>query len=56
LIGAKSVGLVLIVIPGNSIGTVKSCKFAACFMTFSRVRLSPHCFSTCTSVWDTEGA
>ena len=48
--------LVLIVFPGNSIATEKSCKFAAFFMMFSRVGLSSHCFSTCTSVWGTEGA
>jgi len=28
---------VLILIPGSSIGTVKLCRLAACFMTFSRV-------------------
>src|SRR6266403_330060 len=55
LTGAKSVGLVLILIPGSSIGTVKSCRLAACFMTFSRVSWSPHIFSTCTVVAATEG-
>ena len=55
LTGAKSVGLVLISIPGNNIGTVKLCRFAACFITFSRVSTSPHCFSTCTTVAAFEG-
>src|SRR5438046_2903810 len=48
LTGEKSEGLVLILIPGSSIGTVKSLRLAACFITFSRVSSSPHCFSTCT--------
>src|SRR6516165_10678428 len=46
LIGAKSVGLVFIVIPGSRLVVLKSLMSAACFMTFSRVRLSPHCSST----------
>ena len=53
-IGAKSVGLVLIRMPGSAIGVEKSFRLAACFITFSRVRLSPHCLSTCTSVCATE--
>src|SRR5450755_830699 len=50
LIGAKSVGEVSIVVPGSNISARKFFRFAACFITFSRVRSSPHCFSTCTSV------
>jgi hypothetical protein len=46
LIGLKSVGLVLIVIPGNNIGSSRSLRLAACFITFSRVKSSPHCFKT----------
>ena len=42
--------LVLILMPGISVSGVKSFRQAACFITFSRVRLSPHCFSTCTMV------
>ena len=36
---------------GQEIVVLKSFRFAACLMTFSRVRSSPHCISTCTSVW-----
>ena len=46
LIGAKSIGLVLIVIPGRRFVVRKPLRFAASFITLSRVRLSPHCFST----------
>ena len=49
-IGKKSVALVLILIPGSSIGRSRSLMLAACFITFSRVRSLPHCFSTCTNV------
>src|SRR5438067_538192 len=49
-IGKKSVGLVLILIPGKSTSLVKSFRLAACRITFSRVRSSPHCLSTCTMV------
>ena len=34
--------------PGSRPPSSRSLMLAACFMTFSRVRLSPHCFSTCT--------
>src|SRR6516165_987886 len=50
LTGAKSFGLVLILMPGSSMPNSKSFRLAACFITFSRVRLSPHCLSTCTRV------
>jgi hypothetical protein len=36
--------------PLSSIAGWKSLRLAACFMTFSRVSVSPHCFSTCTMV------
>ena len=45
-IGLKLVGDVLIFIPGNSIGASKSLRLAACFITLSRDRSLPHCFST----------
>ena len=35
---------------GSSIGNFRSWMEAACFMTFSRVRLSPHALSTATIV------
>ena len=54
LIGAKSVGLVLTRMPGSNIGNSSQCRSAACFITFSRVRSSPHCFSSCTVVWAIE--
>src|SRR5262252_5079671 len=41
LIGAKSVGEVLILMPSSRTSVRKSFRFAACFMTFSRVRSSP---------------
>jgi hypothetical protein len=44
----KSVGLVLTVTPGRASGSWKFFRFAACRITFSRERLSPHCLSTCT--------
>src|SRR5580704_18472550 len=50
-IGAKLVGLVLIVMPGNSIGSSRLRRLAACFITFSRVSSSPHCLRTWTVVW-----
>src|SRR6516225_7478101 len=50
LIGAKFVGLVLIVMPGSSIGSSRLCRLAACFITFSRVSSSPHCLRTWTVV------
>ena len=34
--------------PGNSSGSSMS-RWEACFMIFSRVRLSPHCLSSCTT-------
>src|SRR5579862_1116559 len=48
--GAKSVGLVLILMPGRRTLISKFFRFAACFITFSCVRLSPHCLSTWISV------
>src|SRR5437879_4778573 len=36
--------------PGNSTSLEKFFRLAACRITFSRVRSSPHCFSTCTMV------
>ncbi len=48
----ESVGLILIFIPGSIILGTKFFKFAACFITFSRERSSPHCLKTCTSVCD----
>jgi hypothetical protein len=50
LMGAKSLGLVLIVIPGKVTPVSNSLRLAACFMTFSRLKLSPNCLSTWTSV------
>ena len=44
----KSVGLVLTVMPGSRPGALSFRLLAACFIRFSRVRLSPHCFSTWT--------
>src|ERR1700688_3265666 len=44
--GAKSVADVLIVTPGSRPPSSRSLMPAACFMTFSRVRSSPHCCST----------
>ena len=32
--------------PGSSIGSSRSFRFAACFMMFSRDRSAPHCLST----------
>ena len=46
-IGAKSVGLVLILMPGSRSGSSKFFTLAACFMMFSREKSLPHCFSTC---------
>ena len=46
LTGAKSVALVEIVIPGRSMDSARLWRFAASFMTFWRVRLSPQAFST----------
>src|ERR1700732_2329876 len=48
LIGAKSLALVEMVMPGKSIGSFRPWMLAACFITFSRVRLSPHASSTAT--------
>src|SRR5258708_3569202 len=50
LIGAKSFGPVLILEPGSSMSSSRFLRLAACFMTFSRVRLSPLCLSTATKV------
>jgi hypothetical protein len=50
LIGAKSLALVEIVMPGSSIGSLRPLRLAACFMMFSRVRLSPHALTTATMV------
>jgi len=50
LIGAKSSALVESVMPGRSIGSVRLCKLAACFITFSRVRSSPQSLSTAAIV------
>ena len=36
--------------PGSIISVEKSLMLAACVMTFSRVRLSPHCCKTWTRV------
>src|SRR4051794_32411346 len=47
-IGAKSEGLVLTLMPGSRPPSSRSLMLAACFITFSRVRLSPHAFSTWT--------
>src|SRR5258708_33371647 len=49
-IGAKSLADVLTLMPGISVSGAKSFRLAACFITFSRVRLSPDCFKTCTMV------
>src|SRR6266481_5548928 len=46
--GAKSVGLVLICVPGRYT-PISKFRLAACLMMFSRVRSSPHCRSTCSS-------
>jgi hypothetical protein len=46
----KVVRALLIVMPGSSIPSSKFLRLAACFMTFSRVRLSPLCLSTATKV------
>src|SRR5262249_51288694 len=51
VIGRKSLGLVLISIPGRARPILKCERLAACFMTFSRDRSLPHCFSTWTKVW-----
>ena len=47
-IGAAIVGvaLVLTLMPGSSNPSSKFFRLAACRMTFSRVRSSPHCLST----------
>ena len=45
--GAKSVGLVLILMPGSRSGSSKFFTLAACFIMFSREKSLPHCFSTC---------
>ena len=50
LIGAKLSAVVDIVMPGSSMGSFRSWMPAACYMMFSRVRLSPHALSTATSV------
>src|ERR1700680_4502180 len=50
LSGAKSVAEVLILTPGSRVSGAKSFRLAACFMTFSRVRLSPHISKTFTMV------
>ncbi len=38
----------------DGVRRAKPFRLAACFITFSRVRLSPDCFSTCTRVWAAE--
>src|SRR5437762_2230932 len=53
-IGAKSSDEVLIATPGSSVPTRKPLMLAAWRITFSRVRLSPHCRSTCAIVSPTE--
>jgi hypothetical protein len=50
LIGVKSLALVEMMMPGSSIGSWRSRMLVACLIRFSRVRLSPHAFSTATIV------
>src|SRR5665647_825710 len=49
-IGAKSVGEVLILMPGSKVSGVKSFRLAACFITLARVRSSPHISMTLAMV------
>src|ERR1700737_5074952 len=48
--GEKSVAEVLIVTPGCSIDSANARRFAACAMTFSRLRSSPHRLRTSSKV------
>ena len=48
--GANCVGLVSMLTPGSITPVRKDFRLAACLITFSRVRSSPHAFSTCTTV------
>ena len=50
LIGAKSLGLVLMVMPGNIMPSARPLMLAAWRMMFSRDRSLSHCFSTCSKV------
>src|ERR1700674_1357884 len=49
-IGEKLAGAVFPLMPGKSSGSSRFLSLATCFITFSRVRSSPHCLSTCNRV------
>ena len=49
-IGAKSLGVVFSLMPGRTMGSTKSLRFAACFIKFSRVKVSPHWVRTWVTV------